>query len=67
VKITPTGLFAILNGTVCAMLIKLYLVDHVSLKVLSTIALVSFILLNFTLWFGMRSKARRKARMNKQD
>lgn len=66
-KITPTGLFAILNATVCAMLIKLYLVDHMSLKVLSISGPVSFVLLNLAFWYGIRSKVRRKTRMKRQD
>jgi hypothetical protein len=56
---TATGKFAIANAAISGMAIKLYLVDHMPLKVLAMAIPATLVVINLAVWYGVRSAARR--------
>ena len=64
---TLTGKFALINAAVCGMLAKYYFWDHTPVRLLLIAAPASLVILNVTVWVGVRSAAKRKARLQKQS
>jgi len=57
---TARAKFALMNATIVAMLVKYALVDHTPAKTLAISAVVSFIMLNGVMFYGIRLAAKRR-------
>lgn len=57
---TAAAKFALVNAAIVGMMVKLAVVDHTPAKTLAITAVVSFILLNLVLFYGIRLAAKRK-------
>jgi predicted Kef-type K+ transport protein len=57
---TVRAKFALMNAAIMGMLVKLALVDHTPAKTLVISAVVSFILLNGVMFYGIRLAEKRK-------